>query len=186
MIKKISKSHPDFKTVQTLAIHYLRGRDVTRELTGGTLTELYNYVESEFSHLSKIVPVIQCVPEDVNCDRVRAEYESTGVLLVSSLHDNSELFRLNNLNLKFRAIHDYHHITKGFQCDFAGEFQSFMAHCIGINEDLTGAKELSLMARNVLFSEIVLQACFALYFGDFPPVQKVVLFDSFETIQFNR
>jgi hypothetical protein len=83
-----------------------------------------------------------------------------------SVDHNEALICDSETNLKFRAIHDAHHciIKAGF--DFKGELATY-----NYVQELTN----DAMLKAILFSEICLQACYALEFGEFAGKQKVVL-----------
>lgn len=99
-------------------------------------------------------------------EKIKARFETTGVLAISSDHNNSPLLG-EDVNLFFRAWHDFIHITNDFPFGFEGEFNTFLKHIDGY-EDVAGYVE-------VLFSEVVLQTAYFETFGDFYEDQKVVL-----------
>lgn len=146
-------------SIRTNALTYERYKGVT--VNPEIVSELHDYINRSFRKLP--VPV-QFVDIELTCEDMRRTYHDTHVLAISSLHNNSDLFP-GLLNLKFRAIHDYVHLTKGYACNYEGEYRTFLEQSRG----------LSYGAKQVLFSEIVLQACYCLYFGAFPEKQKVVL-----------
>lgn len=72
------------------------------------------------------------------------------------------------LNLQFRAIHDFLHYILQAPFDAMGELRVFNTQKKFHPEEIE---------QKILFSEVVLQACFKEHFGKFPEVQKVVLYD---------
>lgn len=86
-------------------------------------------------------------------------------LLISSLHNDSKLMP-GDLNLKFRAVHDFLHYILQQPFDYLGEYKVFQAQ-----------KHIhkSKLRRQILYSEVVLQAAYCEYFGKFVDNQKIVL-----------
>lgn len=93
-------------------------------------------------------------------------HESRPIMKISSDHNDSKLLP-GELNLQFRAVHDYIHYILQAPFTAAGEIKVYnfqkRFHQGGI-------------CQQILFSEVVLQACYAEYFKRFAPVQKVVLY----------
>jgi hypothetical protein len=71
------------------------------------------------------------------------------------------------LNLQFRAVHDYLHYVLQAPFTAEGEIQVY-----GLQKKL----HCSAIGQQILFSEVVLQACYCEYFGKFAEFQKVVLY----------
>lgn len=99
-------------------------------------------------------------------DKIKARLQKTGVLAISSDFNNSDLLG-KEVNLHFRAWHDYLHITNDFPFGFEGEFNTFLRHIDGY-EDVAGFVE-------VFFSEVVLQTAYFETYGEFYEEQKMVL-----------
>lgn len=150
--------------IKKYAIAYERGKDSLQTISADTIKELHEYINREFKPIENIT---EFYSKDVPCNEMRAIYTEIGILAISAINNNSELFP-NELNLKFRAIHDYIHLTKNFGCDYEGEYLTFLEQSKGLSKE----------AKQVLFSEIVLQACFFLHFGFFPKKQKIVIYDN--------
>lgn len=70
------------------------------------------------------------------------------------------------LNLMFRAAHDYWHYILQAPFTAEGEIRVF---------NYQVKQHPSITSQKILFSEVVLQACFAEYFGEFAQTQKVIL-----------
>lgn len=148
--------------IKHLACIYSRYKDDRLRISENTIYELHDHVEREFSKIQ-----IQVLFESKNFDdfeEVKHEYKNYDKLYVSALNNNSDLFP-GTLNLKFRAVHDVIHIDYNYKFDFIGEYNTYKIQSEG----------LSFKAKQVLFSEIVLQAAYCLHYGEFAPVQKIVL-----------
>lgn len=126
-----------------------------------TISEIGLYIEREFE---KIPCQIMFVYEEVTCNDMINTYNEHGVLKISALHNNSDIYTPLQ-NLKFRAIHDYVHLTKNYPCDYDGELKTYLYQSQGLSD----------AAKKVLYSEIVLQASYYLYFGVFAEKQKIVI-----------
>lgn len=87
-------------------------------------------------------------------------------LRISHDHNDSKLLP-NELNLYFRAVHDYIHYILQAPFTAAGEIKVYnfqkRFHQAGV-------------CQQILFSKVVLQACYAEYFKKFAPIQKVILY----------
>jgi hypothetical protein len=70
----------------------------------------------------------------------------------------------HNLNVMFRAVHDFHHVKCGGDFTLKGEIKAF-CHIASLLENVT--------LRKMMFSEIVLQAATAIKTGAFPE-QRIV------------
>lgn len=87
-------------------------------------------------------------------------------MLISYDFNDSKLLP-GELNLQFRAVHDYIHYILQAPFTATGEIKVYnfqkRFHQAGV-------------CQQILFSEVVLQACYAEYFKKFAPIQKVVLY----------
>ena len=99
-----------------------------------------------------------------NFEYVKNTYKTQNILLISADNNSSELLP-NNLNLWFRAWHDYIHIENNYLFGFEGEFYAFLKHI----------ENQSDLFKQVCFSEIVLQTAYFETFNKFAEFQKVVL-----------
>lgn len=134
-------------------------------ITMAMILKFKAFVEQEYIKLTATHRIDYVQGQPYACLEDILEDYNRGYLRVSVDH-NEALICDSETNLKFRAIHDAHHcITKaGF--DFKGELATY-----NYVQGLTDDKVL----RAILFSEICLQACYALEFGEFAEKQKVVL-----------
>jgi len=87
------------------------------------------------------------------------------IMKISRDFNDSKLLP-GDLNLMFRAIHDYLHYTLQAPFTATGEIKVF---------HLQKKFHPTEVGRKILFSEVVLQACYAEYFKEFSPTQKVIL-----------
>lgn len=76
----------------------------------------------------------------------------------------------HNLNVMFRAVHDWHHVKCGGDFTLKGEIRAFK-HIAGLLQNHT--------LQRLMFSEIVLQAATAIKTGTFPE-QRIVSSDAIE------
>ncbi len=88
-----------------------------------------------------------------------------GFMRVSTDFNDSALLP-GDLNLKFRAVHDYLHFLFQQSFGFAGEMNVYKAQKFMHTTEI---------GRQILYSEIVLQASYCEYFGKFADTQKVIL-----------
>ena len=140
-----------------LANAYLTGAPVTP--TGAELLTLNNWIEKEFLSIPCIV---KFWTGDVSLAECRAEFRKSGALNVSTAHNHHPCLS-KSANAKFRAIHDWAHITLGVDDSFHGEWATW--------KNNNAPDSIQWM----LFSEIVLQAATAIHTGQFYP-QKLVKF----------
>lgn len=148
-------------TCASLANVYAKGEDCLHLIPDNVFREIYDYVNREFNNLPCPVSFTE---REVDCHGMAEAWEKDGLLLISTMYNDSRLLP-GELNLKFRAIHDYIHLTKDYGCDYIGEYNTFLEQCKG----------LSSYACRVLYSEIVLQAAYCIHFGNFASFQKIVL-----------
>jgi len=99
-----------------------------------------------------------------NLAEMTGEIRTNAVMLVGKLHNESQLLP-GDLNLKFRAVHDYFHYLLQQEFDFKGELNVYKA---------TKFLHKSDIGKRILYSEIVLQAAYCTYFGTFGK-QKVII-----------
>lgn len=87
------------------------------------------------------------------------------VLFVSKDHNESTLLP-GELNLKFRAVHDYLHYLFQQPLDFKGELNVYKTQKFFHSTEI---------GKRILYSEIVMQAAYCTYFGKFATKQKVII-----------
>lgn len=119
--------------------------------------------------ITQAFETIPCVVFYVDRQPYKDHHELTadikaGRMLISKDHNNSKLLP-GELNLKFRAVHDYLHYVLQAPFTAVGEIKVY-----GTQKKL----HCSPIGQKILFSEVVLQACYAEYFGTFGK-QKVIL-----------
>jgi hypothetical protein len=132
-----------------------------------SIDELTQFQREVTEAYDRIPLAIQFVDYDPYCNlrEMTNGINDTGILYISSLHNDSKLLP-DELNLKFRAVHDFIHYL--FQCPFGfeGEYQACQ---IQMNY------HKSNVGKAILYSEIVMQAAYAEYFGEFAEDQKVII-----------
>ncbi len=100
---------------------------------------------------------------DVEPERMLAHYDATGELLISAAHNEPAPWLSKLQNVRFRAIHDWHHLQASAGFDLAGEYAAFKQ-----------AKSTAPQCIHwMLYSEIVLQAAACIHTGAFQE-QKLV------------
>lgn len=97
----------------------------------------------------------------VSPEEMTAHYQRHNELLISAAN-NESVWSFTD-NLKFRAVHDWHHISGNCSFDLEGEIKAYKLACQSAPESIYW----------ILFSEIVLQAAVAIHTGTFPD-QKLV------------
>lgn len=100
-----------------------------------------------------------------NVEEMTADIETNKVLKISSLFNESKIMDAAT-NLRFRAIHDYLHYVLQAPFTFAREYEVYK-----LQSKLHGSK----VGKDILYSEINLQAAYAEYFGRFAEKEKVIL-----------
>lgn len=152
----------DNQRIAQLGNLYLESNE--NQITPAQLREVKDWIDEEYEHIPYPVKFVDGTPyssQKVMRDSVTA----TNTLLISRSGSESKL--LGELhNLKFRAVHDWHHIRCDADFSIMGEWQAYL-HGI--------TRTRSRIVKAVLFSEIVLQAAAYHVLGDFPETQKLVL-----------
>ena len=148
--------------VKENALLYKNSKCQFKQLPSNVIKELVTFVNKEFQKIK--MPTLFVKEELNDFESLKDIFYKEKILLISSLHNKSLLFP-GNLNLKFRAWHDNVHIKQDLPFNLEGEFEAFKIQ----------SKNLSKMATQVLYSEIVLQTCYNLHFNKFPATQKIVL-----------
>lgn len=143
-----------------LAQAYVTGPDCSP--TAAELQTLEAWIAREFS---AIPCAVKFWTGDITLAECKAEFTRSGVLNISTAH-NQHPYLSKSANAKFRAIHDWAHMELGADDSFNGEFTTWWYN------------EAPESIQWILFSEIVLQAAAAIYFGKFQP-QKLVKYSDF-------
>lgn len=100
--------------------------------------------------------------QEIDLPTAQRIYQQSNVLAVSVLHNNHPFLNFTD-NAKFRAVHDWHHISGGFNSTLSGEIASYKI----------ARKSAPRAIWWLLHSEIILQAAACLYHGEFQP-QKLI------------
>jgi hypothetical protein len=100
--------------------------------------------------------------QEVDLSVAQRIYRQSNVLAISVLHNNHPFLSFAD-NAKFRAVHDWHHISGGFDSTLSGEIFSYKMARKSAPRDIWW----------LLHSEIILQAAACLYHGEFQP-QKLI------------
>lgn len=158
---------------EVLGRRYLQGVDETETANErGAVDYLKAWIRAEFKYFSQLFN-IQFVEENPydNYDQLVYDMKFNGRLKVFNGGSESELLG-DNCNLLFRAIHDCHHYFSGHSFEtWEGEVMAF-SYAI----DRLPATDIETFedARDILLSEIVLQASAYYVLNQFPDTQKVV------------
>jgi hypothetical protein len=127
--------------------------------TAAEISALKFWIEIEFENLPCPVDFLY---QDVDLALANRIYENSGVLAISVLN-NDHPFLTFRENAKFRAIHDWHHISRKIDSSLSGEIQTYKI----------ARKSAPRAIWWLLHSEIVLQAAACIHFGEFQ-AQKFV------------
>ena len=147
------------------AIIYQRYKDNFDELSLDQIDIFRGEVNIAFEGLPVRVVFVDFDPY-ANLKQLSDDILVNGRMLISRMNNDSKLLG-PYINLKFRAVHDYLHYTLQAPFTAEGEIKVFA---------LQKKFHPSAISQQILFSEVVLQACYAEYFGKFAEVQKVVLY----------
>lgn len=152
--------------IQHLANVYARFKCNFSELPQSEIDRFRNEVETAFNRISKLIN-ISFVGTDPYKDlaELTNDIDANKQMLISFENNNNKLLP-DQLNLKFRAVHDFLHYVLQAEFDFNGEYQVYKAQKY-MHKTETGKK--------ILFSEVVLQASYCTIFNKFPEVQKIVI-----------
>jgi hypothetical protein len=165
-ITRFGTSIPDY--IRKNALIYERYKGIDLSAHEETVKRFRFEVAKAFQTLNNILPngVEYCADQPYqNVDQLTSDIRKRGVMLISYENNDSELLP-GELNLQFRAIHDYLHYVLQAPFTAAGEIEVY---------NLQSRLHYSPETKAFLFSEVVLQACYCEYFGKFADVQKVVV-----------
>lgn len=144
---------------------YLEAPDMTQYIRTDTLVELTSLIHREYAKLRETHDVVFVDTDPYpNFDALKAHHDR-GSFFVFSGGSESGLFDAET-NLMFRAIHDHHHCIANADFSLSGETDTYY-HIAALTHHAE--------AKQVLYSEIVLQAAAYYHLGRFPDIQKVVL-----------
>lgn len=146
---------------QLLAAYYKANKH--QDVSETTLSLLKSFVETEYSKIPFAIKYVNYDPYN-NFTEMLEGLLKDNYLKISMLNNESPIFDCET-NLKFRAIHDYHHLICHAEFNFYGEYATF--------EYISALTDNDII-KQILFSEIVLQAAYALVYGEFGE-QKLVL-----------
>ncbi len=157
--------------IKDLAILYEKGKDRIKEIPSMDKLILLEYLKNGYIDIIKKGIKVEFVNIELDDFKyIKEKFNSSKILYISSLYNDSKIFN-SEYNLYFRTIHDYIHITKNLPFDFAGELEVYKIQSRSMN---------SQIQKMILFSEIVLQAAFKVYFGYFKKNQKIVFYENLE------
>ena len=143
--------------IQTAAERYISGKH--QDPTKLELAIFADWLDREFD---KIKHIVRFTPSEVDPAQMLARLENTGQLLISSANNDSNWLTAKQ-NIRFRAVHDSHHVRYGLSFDAEGEYMAFEA----------AAAEAPPELHWILRSEIWLQAAASIHTGTFQE-QKLV------------
>ena len=143
--------------IARLADQYISGQAVTP--TRAEINAFNQWVTDSYSRIDRYV---QFTTAEVTPEEMEEYWNRYAILLVSMAHIEHP-FWADDINAKFRAIHDWDHIHGGFSYGMAGEA------CAAGYAMSTAPESI----RWILWSEIALQAAAAIHTGEFQE-QKLV------------
>lgn len=148
------------------AIIYERYKDQFDTLTEEQINVFREEVQEAFRKIPKSIQIefCSCQPYET-ADQMFVDIRNNKQLRISSQNNDSKLLP-GNLNLEFRAVHDYLHYVLQAPFGAIGEIAVFK---------LQLKHHESHVSKQILFSEVVLQACYFEHFGKFSDKQKVIL-----------
>ena len=117
------------------------------------------WLETEFKAIQHCV---RFTPSEVDPAQLKLRWLNTGELLISSANNDSPWLTATE-NVRFRAVHDWHHISLGLPFDAEGEYLAFEA----------AAASAPKAIHWILRSEIWYQAAACIHTGQFQE-QKLV------------
>lgn len=139
---------------------------MAKHIDPGIKRELYNLVSSTYCNIA--VDFIRVYYVDFepyeNVTELTNDVEKQ-MLCVSTLNNTSPLFT-PDMNLRFRAVHDYDHAITGAGFDFWGEYYTYTQW---------HKRTDNPVIHKLLFSEIVLQAAYKIEYGYFPEQKAVII-----------
>jgi len=150
------------------ALIYSRYKDNFDTLKPWEIQQFQDETEQSFTCIPIRVDFVEGQPY-ANHIELTNDIKLNKRMQVSTDFNDSKLLP-NDLNLKFRAAHDWLHYTLQAPFDAVGEIKVFKYQKLHYSKGLM---------QDILFSEVVLQACYAEYFGNFAPTQKVILINSY-------
>ena len=107
--------------IQAAAERYISGKH--QEPTKLELAIFAEWLDREFD---KIKHMVRFTPSEVDPAQMLARLENTGQLLISSANNDSNWLTAKQ-NVRFRAVHDSHHVRYGLSFDAEGEYMAFEA-----------------------------------------------------------
>lgn len=154
--------------IQHKALIYQLYKDQFEEIDSVDLRQFR--LEVERTYKENVIPFVSVVSVGgqpyKDHHELTADIKNHKRLRISHDYNESRLLP-NELNLQFRAVHDYIHYILQAPFTAMGELQVYKFqkkfHQFGVRQQ-------------ILFSEVVLQACYSEYFGRFAPIQKVILY----------
>jgi hypothetical protein len=169
------KTSNNSESVKKNALIYLRYKDRFEDIDIKELTLFQQETEQAYKRLNlpirgryteeQFIQMVNYNPYK-NLEEMTKDVEDNNRILISTLNNDSQLLP-GYLNLQFRAVHDYLHYLLQQPFDYTGEYKVYQAQ-----KHVYKTK----LRRQILYSEIVLQAAYCTYFGKFADKQKVILF----------
>ena len=144
-------------TLNILANNYINGKHCITTFKEESF--LKAWILGQYQSLPVDV-VVTC--DDVSPEQMLSHYQEHNELLISSAGSEHPILSQAD-NVRFRAVHDWHHISQGFGFDLDGEIAA-ARYAISL-----APKAIHWM----LWSEIALQAAACIKTGEFQP-QKLV------------
>ena len=153
-----------------LAGIYARYKDVTGtgiEIGIPTRMEYLNMIYSEYRQMLHSINKVSYTADDVDCEQMKQAMDTDRTMLVSTLHNHPhpllygfDIEMAKVYNLMARAVHDFVHYTNNFlPCTAYQEYLCWIEQSMGKEKEI----------KQILFSEIVLQASYCEQFGHFAP-----------------
>jgi hypothetical protein len=150
------------------AIKYMRYKDQFDTLAKEDIEQYRRDVENAYERINAFqgatILFVEGQPYK-NLEELTVDIFEWETMKISKDNNDSVLLP-GDLNLKFRAVHDHLHYLLQQEFDFAGEYKVYQAQ-----KNMHKSK----IGKQILYSEVVLQAAYCEYFGRFADKQKIVL-----------
>jgi hypothetical protein len=143
--------------ITTAATAFIHGPTATP-----TLRELVLFKGWLLAQFQALPVQVEVTEAEVSPEAMITHHAETGTLLISTAFcDHPHLSEADNV--RFRAVHDWHHISRGLGFDWAGEQGTLAVACESAPSEI----------HWILTSEIALQAAAAIVTGEFHPQRLV-------------
>lgn len=143
--------------------------DAIEAFRGFVNTTYHREVKRTGLHISFVCYQPYCSKGYPSLKEMREEVNATGVLLIADEGADNSWLLDERTNLRFRAVHDIHHLAENANFSVEGETKA------AIHMMRLVPQGYEYLFRNLIFSEIVGQRCFYEVYRTYMDDQKVLL-----------